>query len=85
MSAAQSRGPLLWIDWKDHASSDGWIQNSGYQPDEIVCTSIGFLIFEDEEILVLASTVDGQQPESSSGRQQILKNCILNTWELPSR
>ena len=49
---------LLYVVWQDavHCSGDGWIDKQEYVPDKTHVESVGFLVYEDDDCVVLAGS-----------------------------
>lgn len=73
--------PLLLVHWRDHYSTDGWI---GLDPEEdiapllerAVVTSVGWLLAENDERLVLFQTL-GIEGKRVRDTITIEKACIV--------
>ena len=78
--------PLLWVEWLDHYSGNGWKDGIvGAEVEDVRCTTVGFLLHEDERFLTLAQTVNespDQTSISTSDRMHVLKSCITAQWEV---
>lgn len=74
---------LYQIDWKDAMAGGGWKSTKDYKPMLITVHSVGWLLAETKEALVLA------QQMSSAGNAadtiNIPKNCILRKYKLPNQ
>ncbi len=72
---------LELIQWKDHWSrSTGWLEElevADYRPE--VCTSVGYVIHEDEEVVILSANV---HETSWRGEMCVLKSCITERQSL---
>ena len=60
----------------DHCSTSrtGWQRVDGMDMDAVECESIGFKVFEDDDILVLAISQDAQGKINDT--MHIIKSCI---------
>jgi hypothetical protein len=73
---------VVFVLYKDHSSFSDWLA-----PNEIkavkptLCYSVGILLFEDEEQIVLARTInDDAQGNKALGVQSILKSDVLKRY-----
>lgn len=48
----------LLIHWLDATCGAAWTDLDGFEPDKGLTVSIGFLIFQDKDVVVLAGTWD---------------------------
>lgn len=74
----------LWrIDWADHASSTGpWTPIEDVDPTVLVIHSVGFKIFEDKDVIVLAGNVSENDGGKVADYITILKSCIVSKRKL---
>lgn len=68
------------VTWKDHFSETGWKDSDELEKwvkknKAKLCTSVGKIVYQDEEILVLAGSHDGD--ESHGDFMAIYKNHIV--------
>ena len=49
---------LLYIVWQDavHCTGQGWIDKQEYEPEKMHVESVGFLVYEDDDCVVLAGS-----------------------------
>lgn len=66
--------PLLEILWDDAATSHGWEQANDIKPEVEIAVTVGFLVKETAEHVVIASTVG--EDGSCNGRIQVPKKMI---------
>lgn len=51
--------PIVAIEWDDASSLDhGWVDPTEEKPTPQIVTTVGFLIYESESYLIIASTID---------------------------
>jgi hypothetical protein len=71
---------LLYLEWIDSASSDGWQPLAGYEHGPIYIQSVGWLIHEDDAVVTLASNIgrqaNGNDPNQACGWISIPKAAI---------
>ena len=67
------------IRWRDHNSVNGWARRGSYKPTAVVVDSLGWLLEENDEAVLLAMSVTG---ESACEYLSILKECIIDRWEI---
>lgn len=48
---------LVYLEWLDSASSQGWSSIEDYKPDGIFCKSVGWIIRETEDLITIASNI----------------------------
>lgn len=65
--------PLVWIEWDDAAVFDNWEYEENVEPEIGVVTTVGFLLKETEDHIVVASTYSDTL---SNARIQIPKSMI---------
>jgi hypothetical protein len=56
---------ILWIKWTDSWSDSGWVSSERCKADIIYCESVGFLVDETKDAVVLAenrAASDGMKP-----------------------
>lgn len=67
--------PLIEIHWDDAATMvQGWEPAAEIRLDEQICVTVGFLVKETEQHLMIASTVD--MDGNTNGRFQIPRQMI---------
>ena len=74
-----ARRKLLYVEWDDHSShSQTWVSEPHLKNGTrgLKCSSVGWLIEENEEAITLAATRDNGRTEHFSGDQTIMKSCI---------
>lgn len=54
---------IVKIIWQDHHSTYGWFDPSEVAPDKLYNTSVGILVYKDDEHVTIAQTMvkDGEQ------------------------
>lgn len=70
----------VYLEWIDHCSNgDGvWIDIKDMKIDVTTCKSVGFILKETEDWIVIAGHLSNDCTEGQcSGDMQILKKCIL--------
>ena len=67
-------GDLVKVEWEDHWARSSWISLSDISLEALTVNSIGYVIKENDNILVLASCAD--ENTSYSNIQAIIKKCI---------
>jgi len=70
------RKKILLIDWVDSSSANGWNHIEAINPSLKICTSIGFLINETKDALILAAHLSFD-PDLCSGDISIPKVAII--------
>ena len=78
---------LFYIQWKDHFGGidTGWhIYDMDFIPDPVLVNSVGFKLYETDEMICLVPHWYMQDDESPTGCGEmfILKNCITVQKEL---
>ena len=75
---------IIWVRWADSISSQSWKSISGIVPKEeleqVYCESIGWLVYEDKNILILVSSVhllNLSNDPSGANRITIPKPCVV--------
>lgn len=48
---------LIWIQWMDSASADGWHREEDLEREPLVCESVGWLVLENDKMRVLAGSI----------------------------
>lgn len=71
--------PVVMIDWEDHTAEAGWVDNVD-TVNPVICRSIGWLIKETAKEYKIADCLT--QDSGQGGIQCILKNCVIELWEL---
>ena len=78
---------LVMMEWVDSAQpSSEWQRLSEYKNPEIVrCVSVGWLIYDGDEVKALAQNMGdvGQESMQVSGIIRIPARCVVRTVELP--
>lgn len=70
--------PVVEIVWDDAATEMGWdVRPTAAEPQ--LCLSLGFLVFENEKYVILASTVSGDHVNS---KIQIPRGMIQSMREM---
>ena len=71
---------LVVVDWVDSFSGRGWQDMDALagRREALVCRSSGWVVFENSDIITLASTVSNQEPytPTATGDITIPKGCI---------
>ena len=67
--------PLVEIRWDDAETSGGWEQSTDLHPTHAEAITVGFLVAETENHIVIANTVG--EDGSTNGRIQIPVKMIL--------
>jgi hypothetical protein len=69
--------PLLRVTWLDHYSRNGgWTTVKRFQPRAFLATTVGYVVAEDDDYLVLAGEID-HHGDTAGNDTAILKRCIL--------
>jgi len=76
-------GDLLKVEWEDHWGRSGWTALSELSLEPITINSIGYVIKEDDNILILSSCVD--ENKNYSTIQTIIKKCITKLTKVKER
>jgi hypothetical protein len=76
---------LVYVEWWDHSAASGWYYG---EPDlaPLSCHSVGWVIDEDDKVLLLAPSKSMPDPDAMQGsnlRQYIIKSaitkrCVIN-------
>lgn len=74
LESAKSKHPLLAILWEDAETASGWDTTDNVHAVAPVVLTVGFLIKEGRNAIVVASTVDSE--ESNNARMLIPKKMI---------
>lgn len=72
--------PLVEVQWKDAQTTHGWESEDEHVFEVPVVTTIGFLIKENEDGLVIASTVGSDKTHNS--RITIPKGMVVTRKDL---
>lgn len=67
------------VKWLDHASVSGWRSVEDFPRVGFEVESIGWLVFESDDVLVLAASVGETKAADFT---VIVKSCIIERWEL---
>lgn len=43
------------VSWIDSIQDEGWQTSNYHKPEKLTCKSVGFLVFEDKEVIILSS------------------------------
>lgn len=73
------KGNIYKVKWLDHFSETGWKDNTElveWAKDRNTCVTVGFLSYQDNDIIVIAGSHDGL--ESYGDFMAIYKNCIIS-------
>lgn len=82
MSDQTPTGPLLQIRWQDHFDHSGWHdEDSSPDMDPLVIQSIGWLVSENEHMLVLKNHV-AECSGKTLHSMHILTVCIIDRHEI---
>ena len=77
LKISKGKRPILFLSWEDHCKrgyDQGWTHSSDRKMSPMLCEAVGFKIYEDKKVLVLALT---QDPNGSFGEtMHIIKSCI---------
>lgn len=46
----------VWVEWVDSKHAHGWCSPEEASPDRLECTTLGFLVAEDEEAVQVADS-----------------------------
>ena len=79
LNKEEKKYPLIMVDWLDHTADARWVDDIDDCKSEI-CRSIGWLIKEDEENIKVANAISRES--GLGGIQVVLKNCVLDMWEI---
>lgn len=74
---SNGKRPILFVQWKDHClrtDSPSWIDIDDRKKRPIICESVGFKTYEDEDVLILAINQDENGKIGDS--MHIIKSCI---------
>jgi hypothetical protein len=71
-----SKRDIVLVEWVDSASAHGWNHIDAINPALKVCTSVGFLIKETKDNLIVASSLSFD-PDLCSGDISIPKVAII--------
>lgn len=79
-------GPLLYVEWQDHAGDNGWTDESEINTRPSLCRTVGWLFHEDRQALTLVSS-HAEYPESTALPQgmstlTLVKSCITRRVRL---
>lgn len=77
--------PVVYVVWLDHCAPDAdasWVDATGDQPEPSTCRSVGFLLSETPEAIVIAHTEDDGE---AIGRFVLVRSAIvsMNRLRLP--
>jgi len=72
--------PLVEVNWKDAQTSHGWEHSDEVELDIPIVTTIGFLIKESEDALMIASSVGTDK--HTNARMLIPKGMVVSRKEL---
>ena len=72
---------LMLVHWMDANSAAGWTDLHNFEPDHGLTFSVGWLVHEDEQCLVLAGTWD-ETTETFNNYIQIPKGMIKMEREI---
>jgi hypothetical protein len=78
-----ARPPIIAVEWIDAVSNSGWEPIDKQEPPH-TCTTVGFLVFENQEYLTIAATF-GEPPAETNNRISIPKGWIKNRWKITLR
>jgi hypothetical protein len=76
---------VVFVEWRDAASGSRWIPKGDDEPFTVTCQSIGYVIRETEDEIVLTSTIGSQgdtEEEEYAGYFAIPKGCIKHRWTI---
>lgn len=70
--------PVVYVVWLDHCAPDAdasWVDATGDQPVPSTCRSVGFLLSETHDAVVIAHTEDDGE---AIGRFVLVKSAIVS-------
>ncbi len=73
--------PLVEIIWLDAKTEHGWEPDADVELDINAVTTIGFLLQDNENIVVIASSID-RETATNNGRMYIPKGMVVSMNEL---
>lgn len=68
--------PLTYVEWDDHHSNDDWQAEEDFDLAPRVVYSVGWLVKEDDRVIMLATTVDPISVRPYANTITILKATI---------
>lgn len=75
-----NKNKVLIIEWADsYGAHGGWQGIEDYKPTELICTSCGFVVYEDKKVVALAPNIAPSTtytPLQANGIMVIPKTCI---------
>lgn len=71
--------PVILVEWIDAIAEIGWVGIDEIKPEKSICKTIGFLIKENENELVLTNSLT-QTEDQFSGYFSIPQGCIKEKW-----
>ena len=66
--------PLLYVEWDDHHSYEGWVPEDKVINTPSACISVGWLYIEDDKGITLISSMGDEGQVSCT--HYIIKSCI---------
>ena len=78
--------PLIRLTWLDsYGASSGWERLDDFTPSRLLVESVGFSVYEDDDLLCLAGSYapeSDRTAEQANGIISIPKCCIVSRSEL---
>jgi hypothetical protein len=77
--------PLLFVEWEDHAGSDGWTALDDAirsNDDSTLCQTVGWLIAENRERITVASSIgpaNDVKPKPDCAGQMTIAKALIKT------
>jgi hypothetical protein len=68
--------PLIYVEWEDHHSTDGWQAEDEVQEEPMLACSVGWLYKEDDKGIMMTGSIAQESTKPFSDMRYILKNCI---------
>lgn len=79
-----NRWPLVYVEWLDHEAEGAWSDEAGDHASLPVAASVGWLLFENDIVIVLVSS-QCQQNEDIGNKQKIIKSTIVKRVTLKKK
>lgn len=73
----KARPTCLYVEWLDHGCSSGWARTSEVCMEPLICKSVGWVIKESKDQIVLGATVQTNGIDTSAVRTHLLKRDII--------
>lgn len=74
--------PLVYCEWEDHHADSGWKAMDVVDHTPVLCSSIGWLIKEDDKAITLAANLASGLESGIGNTQFILKICLKKRKQL---